>query len=383
MILKKKIIIFTSGGGRGHISATEALKQYLGSAYQIEQNFIFNDPLKSLDPLSVLSRGKYVGEDVYNWLLRGKWYALINVFAYWFGRFYYTVGHKQVVSLLTSFLTQKQPDLIISVVPFINGPLLATAEHLNIPLIVIPTDLDSTTFILGINKPTYAKFRYCVAFNDSNIKKTIEPAHIPNALITTTGFPIRRDFFEKKNPEAIKALHNIPANKAIILIMLGGIGSSELIPLVKKIATVAQPLHLLVCIGKSEHLRAPLLTIALPTHLTITIISFTHRISDFMAIADLLITKSGSVSVCEALYMNVPIILDATSAVLTWEKLNHLLINKYHVGFVMKSLAEIPHLITRVLNNNDTAKEMRLNNTKIDKKNIKYTMRSLVHQLLK
>jgi len=42
-----------------------------------------------------------------------------------------------------------------------------------------------------------------------------------------------------------------------------------------------------------------------------------------MAASDLCITKSGSVSVCETIYSNLPVLLDATSDVLRWEQFNH------------------------------------------------------------
>ena len=61
------------------------------------------------------------------------------------------------------------------------------------------------------------------------------------------------------------------------------------------------PLHILVCIGRNERLRRNINKILLPEDVSLTIIGFTDRIADFMAISDVLITKPGPGSVCEAL----------------------------------------------------------------------------------
>src|SRR5207237_3814499 len=101
---------------------------------------------------------------------------------------------------------------------------------------------------------------------------------------------------------------------------------------VRELAQIKEPVHLLICIARQEQLRHKIMALKLAPHITMTIIGFTDRISDLMAIADILITKSGSVSVNEALYMNLPMILDATSHLLSWEKYNHTFIEQHQLG---------------------------------------------------
>ncbi len=78
-----------------------------------------------------------------------------------------------------------------------------------------------------------------------------------------------------------------------------------------------RPLHIFLCLGKNEALREPIQALSFPSHITVSIIGFTDRIADFMAAADVLITKPGAVSVFEALVIGVPIIID--NNVLAWE----------------------------------------------------------------
>ena len=85
------------------------------------------------------------------------------------------------------------------------------------------------------------------------------------------------------------------------------------------------------------------------------------------SVADLIISKSGSVSVCEALYSNLPMILDATHNVLAWEKFNHQFITAHQFG---KSITNIKDLSTTVrsLLHNHSFSTLKPNVVTFDKK---------------
>ncbi len=346
----KKLIILTSTGGRGHISATQALKEYLKTEYQIKSVLAFQDPLAEMDLFSRATSNRISSENLYNILLQHKWSRTINALCV-VGGWYFRLMHHHVTQLFINYFEKERPDLIISVIPLINGALLDAAEHLNIPLVIVPTDLDSSTFVQGIMRPSFKKFRYCLPFNNHMIKKTIEHAGLTNSQISISGFPIRVDFFEQKDRVALLQKHHIPNNASVILVMLGGLGCTELIRIIQNLNTIAIPVHLLVCIGKSKSLQETISLIVLPRHISITIIGFTDRVSDLMAISDLFITKSGSVSVCEALYMNLPMFLDGGTCPLTWERLNHHYIKTQHAGDSITNYKKMPELVTRLLGN--------------------------------
>ena len=80
-----------------------------------------------------------------------------------------------------------------------------------------------------------------------------------------------------------------------------------------------------------------------------SIVGFTERISDYMAVSDILITKSGTLSVCEAIYMNLPMLLDATSTILPWEQFNHTFIKQHNFGESITDYAMIEPMISALL----------------------------------
>jgi len=68
-----------------------------------------------------------------------------------------------------------------------------------------------------------------------------------------------------------------------------------------------------------------------------------------MAVSDIIFSKSGSISVYEALCMNKPLLLDATSKVLPWELFNHHFVENHHFGKSIKKYSDIIPLISSLI----------------------------------
>lgn len=344
----KKVVVFSSKGGGGHVAVTNALQQYLKDDYSIETNNIFTQVLGPLDFLSRSTGGKISAENIYNICIARKWYSFLNGYHTMGGWFYYLLQTK-AQTLIHQYLDEQKPDLIVSVVPLINNIILDVAQKRNIPFLLIPTDLDISSFLTNINQPNYKKFKLAIPFDDHVIQKKISSAKIPDQSCVTTGFLLRPDFFEEKDSAPIKFGYGVPEKKPTILLLLGAVGSCAIYRFVEQLARVQYPCHILICIGKQVQLKTKIASIEFPNHISYTIVEFTQRISDLMAISDILITKSGSVSVNEALYMNLPMILDATSNVLKWEQYNHTFITQNNFGKIVKNFNELPDIITDLL----------------------------------
>jgi processive 1,2-diacylglycerol beta-glucosyltransferase len=377
----KKVIILTSSGGRGHLSVSKALRSYLEKDYSVKKVFFFADVLKSFDLAQLITLGKYTGEDLYNILLRRKHYRLLNMF-YTIGNWYFGFIQKRVGNAAKHYLEKEKPDLVISVIPIANEPIAAAARALNIPCLIIPTDLDNRTFIQGMRPPYAPNFQYTLPFGDSDVRRTIEPAHIPAAQVSVTGFVVRQSFFEPKDHAAIKETYNIYENKPVVLVMLGGLGSEDLVPFAQQLAALPIPAHFIFCIGKHEAIRSTLEAIPFPAKITRSIIGFTEHISDLMAVSDVCITKSGSVSVCEALRMRVPLILDATSGVLAWEAFNHRFIQKRHLGLIVRCHHDLVSTVMKLLGNSERLREIKKNLLGLEQRDPRVCIPELIRSML-
>ncbi len=348
--MKKKIIIFTSGGGGGHISATKAIESYIGHEYDIKPVYIFNEVFKSVDPATVLSFGKINGEDIYNFFLKRRWYSILNIM-YNLGNCYFNLQRKAMTRIATEYLAKNKPDLVISVIPIVNNIILSAAQANNIPFLLCPTDFDVTSFVRDIKNPTYQKFDLTVGNSDTLVMQKATPTGVSLDHIHATGLPMRTSFFEKKDRAALRKEFGIPDEKQVIVMMMGGQGNSSIRIFAEQLSRLNLPVHVIICIGKDQSLQQQLEEISFNPIITVTVMGYTERIADLLTIADLLITKSGSVSFAEGIFMNVPMILDATATLLYWERLNHILLEKHNWGISLKKASDLNKAILKILGN--------------------------------
>ncbi len=286
--------------------------------------------------------------------------------------------------LISDFLDLNPPDLMISVMPTVNNSLLAVAKNKGIPLIIIPTDLDNTMFITGLeNSPTeYELYRYIVPFNDEKIYKTLNPAGIPAERFVVGGFPIRQEFFTKKNDKKLKNDFGVPLTKPVVTVLMGAAGSTSTYDYVKTLSHSKHALHIIVCLGRNEALRKKIERIKLPYHITMSIVGFTDKMPDIMAMSDILITKSGTVSVMEAVHAQVPLLLDSTSRVLSWEAFNIDFITQHGFGQGVTSLRSLDNLLQKYLFDREFYETCKKNLKDFEKPRFAENLQRLVVELL-
>jgi len=346
---KKRILIFMSIGGGGHVSVSNALKRYLEDDYEITIVNFFEEVMSSVDTIRYLTFGKASGEDIYNFCLQNRFISLVNGFTR-FGAWSIKYKSTAIESLLQDFIIRYKPDLLISVIPVVNFMILPVAKKLDIPFLVVTNDLDTTNYVNGITQIDYNKFYYTVAFNDKDIYSKFRTAKIPKSQVAVTGFPLRPEFYDKDKDKAlIKKDFQIQENKKVVMILMGGAGSFVCYRYVQTLARLKKPMHIVACIGRDERLRNTITGLSLPAHITLSIVGFTGRISDLMSVADVLITKAGPNSICEAMASYLPILIDQTTGNIWWEVLNVDFVKKHKIGDTVTRFKEVNSKITKFL----------------------------------
>lgn len=379
---KKKILILTSKGGGGHAAVSKALCGYLKDQYDISVINALQDILGSFDPMQYITFGKANGEDFYNFCLQCRWTSFINKFIN-MGCWGFRYHKDRMEQVIMNFLKKEKPDLIISVIPIINFMILNVAQKLDIPFLVLTNDLDTTNYIHALNKPCYKKFYYTIAFDDESIRQKILPAQIPYKQVKVTGFPLRPEFFTPKNKNIIKKDFNIPNDKPLIMLLMGGAGSRASLRYVKALACTETPIHIIVCLGRNEKLRRHINRIILPKHITLSIIGFTDRIADLMAISNVLITKPGPGSVCEAIVSNLPMIIDQTNDPVCWEMMNIHFVKKYGFGDILQSFQDLQSILAKYIKDPNYISKIKQNMSGFKKVQFGRNIKVLIRQILK
>ncbi|MDR3646255.1 MAG: glycosyltransferase [Candidatus Babeliales bacterium] len=343
-VARKKILVLSTKGGGGNTCAANAVASYLEKDYDITVVNVICDVFGCCNSLKPFS----YAEDCYNFLLKHRCNFLINFYNYC-GLFTFKLLKTVLTNVLYTYIKSHKFDMLISMTQYINGVALDAAKKLDIPFLVITTDLNTATFAHDISDPNYKKFNYLLPFEDELLTDKIAFAKIPKDKIKFIGYPLREDFFECKDANEIKKKWGIPTNKPIAMVLMGSIGSTATFMYAYRLSKYKKPLHIIICLGKGEWLREKIKRIKFPPHITVSLVGFTNKISDLMAVSDVLITKTGSHSVCEAMQSKVPLILDSINPSLEWEDLNPVYIDKHQFGENLTDYQDIYDWLDKVL----------------------------------
>lgn len=338
----KKIFLFSSKGGNGHESACSALEASLKNYFFLQRFY----PFQSLKPFSLLNQGSshhQNGEAFYNFLLQKKWSRIANLYARvgsWLIKLFSGLIEKEIRKMLI----ETRPDIVISVIPFINAYLFKATQELKIPFLIFTCDLDTFNYVKGFETLSLEQipdFKYFIAFDEPLLYEKIAPAKLPRGTIEVSGFPLRKDFFVSYERQSVLSHFNLPAQKPIVLLMMGGTGSSATYAYAKEIARLNLSLHLVVCLGRNKRMRALLEKLHFNSGISVSLLDYTDEVAALMSVSSLLITKPGPSSIVEAIYSHLPMVLDNTSTPLYWEKLNTTFVLEKGFGFVARDYQEI------------------------------------------
>ena len=378
--MKKKILFMSCQGGGGHMSAAKAIESYL-KKYEVKIIDVIGDKLAYLDPFYYITFKRYTGQDIYNVLLRHNKKRLTNFYSH-VGIYLIHLRRKAIKEGLRRLVNQEKPEIIISVIPYINNFIAEVAEEQNLPCLLVPTDLDVSTFINNVSIKKDTNIFASLGFDYPEITHKIKSSMVPAEKIKSFGFPIRPCFFEEKNHHEIKkklALHQL--NTTIFLIM-GATGSNATLNYIHVLSTIEIPFNLIVCIGRNVSLKSTIKKLTPPAHINLQVIDETADISDLMAIADVCITKPGSVTFAETLYMNLPVILDNTTTALIWEKLNLTFLEKHSLGHIITNYNQVVPLVTQYLTKPDFRNSIKHNIQKLDKKHFGHKLEQFINELI-
>jgi len=347
---KKKIIIFTSKGGYGHKAACQALKQTLSDRYDLTIINPFQDLLGSIDPLRTITRGRIDGEDMYNSLLRNCWSRSLGIICKYIAPVAMRLRRRSIERNILQYVQEKKPHMIISVIPFLNLPISNVAKKLQVPFLLVTLDGDLTNWVFRLKRMTHTNYVVTIGFQTPKTRKILRQCGINDKRILHTGFPLRADFLEKKDKHKIRQAWHIEDNKFTIMLLMGGAGSKVMYRYVKKIAKFGENIHLIACVGRDKRMLKKLEDMKINKNVTLSVVPFTNRISDLMAISDLLITKSGPGTINEALHMRLPMLIDKTSPPVFWERANIRFVQKNGFGDVVTRFGLLKRLVRKYKN---------------------------------
>jgi UDP-N-acetylglucosamine:LPS N-acetylglucosamine transferase len=279
---------------------------------------------------------------------------------------------------------KKKYDMVISTFPYVNCGLALAAQQLGIPFLVMPTDLDTATFFCGLSEIDFSKggkFAFALPYDDLDLKKkAFRNCRLPVDKVHITGFPVRQECVKKYSYEQLMLLkfkHGLRLDSHVLTLILGAAGSESLFNYALELFKLEQsnftkPVEVNICVGRYEKMQKKIISemiiqggILMRENSSLSTIKsskgvifhgrkYMKEMVELMASSSLIITKTGSCTVNEGIYLGVKLLLDNTenssARYLQWENFNVPFVRKHGLGDAFTELKELNSMIRFLMN---------------------------------
>lgn len=299
------ILILSASTGGGHMSASNAIKNY------IEKN-------NKQAHVKIVDSLMYVSPTLNKTVTNGYVYLATKTPKI-YGKLYDVTNKETKISNLVSKLnsvfaerlnelfTDFKPDIILSTHPFPTEmiSILKSKKKINIPLVCVMTDYASHKTWINENVDAY------VVSNDDMAKEMINDG-ISSEIVYPFGIPIDDSFFGDNDIEDTLESLGLKKDVPTIMMMAGSFGVGTVLDVYKNIININLEFQIILITGKNQKLYEELEELTQKSQKKTKLIYFTKEINKLMQASDVLITKPGGLTVTESLACNIPMaIFDA------------------------------------------------------------------------
>jgi processive 1,2-diacylglycerol beta-glucosyltransferase len=293
-----RVLILSASVGAGHLRAAQAVELALRETAP-------RATVRNLDVLELTNRA-------FRHLYGRAYLDLVNKAPHVLGYFYDLLDRphrknsardrlrlaleKLNLRRFIAFLKDQPWDLVINT-HFLPAEIIAALRRKNeltLPQVTVTTDFE--THRLWVNQPCDHYFtatgegaRYLISFG------------VPESDVTVSGIPIHPVFSKAKDQAATRKKLGLAGDRPVVLQLAGGFGVGPIAKLYQALLSVRRPLDVVAVTGRNEKVKAQLE--ALPTegrHRT-RVLGFTDQIDEWMAAADLVVSKPGGLTTSETL----------------------------------------------------------------------------------
>jgi len=301
--MTKRVLFLLSDTGSGHRAAAQAIDEALQHLYPHGYHSFMDDvwqkhtpyPCNQIPPTYPWFSSQGLGWWKLMWRLTVPSVIHLNIIR---------LFSQLVKRSVTAYFRHVQPDIVVSVHPFMNhiGWRILRSLGLNVPFLTVVTDLVTL-------HPTWIcpDVTHCFVPTAEARQKAIQLG-LASAKVTVAGQPVSLKFSQMTRDKiALRHELGLDPHRRTILVMGGGEGFGQIYAIARAVATTNPAAQLILVSGRNEALRQQLsqVTWEIPTQVH----GFVPHIPKLMGSADVLITKAGPNTIGEALIAHLPMIL--------------------------------------------------------------------------
>jgi hypothetical protein len=327
-----ELVFFDAGGG--HRSAANALCEVVRHQQRPWEMKMMNlqELLDEMDVFRKLTGVRM--QDIYNQLLRRGW--TIGSPALMKGMHgVIRMLHSKQVRLLADYWRNKQPDMVVSVIPNFNRAIYQAMRRVmpNVPLVTILTDMADYPPHFWIERQP----QYLICGTEHAYEQAMQLGHSPERVFRTSGMILNPRYYEPvtvdRGPD--RAALGLDPDLPTALMMFGGEGSTSMLHIANQLDASGLDVQIIAICGKSKKLEAAMR--AMKGRIRIHIEGFTREVPRFMRLADFFIGKPGPGSISEAVAMGLPVIIERNHWTLPQERYNADWVEEQGVGISLRS----------------------------------------------
>ncbi len=132
---------------------------------------------------------------------------------------------------------------------------------------------------------------------------------VPHAATSVTGIPVHPAFGEPQDRTACLARFGLRGDRPVVLLLTGGHDPGDTEAPYRALLEAQTPLEIVTVTGHNEKTRSVLAGVTPPRRHRGVVLGFTDRMHELLAVADLVVTKPGGLTVSEALARGVGLVL--------------------------------------------------------------------------
>ena len=297
-----RVLIATVTAGAGHLQAAAALEQ----AWRELRPGDAVEKVDLLDFVSGLQRNVYVqgyvklvehAPELWGMVFKKTDNpALLRKVARFRRGFAERTNHKFV-----KYLKAFQPDAVICT-HYLPVEIMAHLERKGFNPLTVCVVTDFEAHALWMEQ---AVDLYCVAAEETKSSLVARGAKADNVVVT--GIPIATKFSTPPDPRAVRKSHGIRDDLPVLLVLGGGFGMGPVAEILAAFDKIERDFQTVVVAGRNEKLRRDL-ACADYRHPT-RVLGFVTNMHEWMAVADLVVTKPGGLTTSEALALGKPLFI--------------------------------------------------------------------------
>lgn len=245
---------------------------------------------------------------------------------------------RSLVKKLRKHWADTKPDLVISLIPNFNR---AIGDSIDGRFLTVITDMADFPPHFWIEPK--AENQHVVCGTEHAVLQAREAGLPVDRIHRVQGMIMRPAFYETM------AMPRDEVEEPVGLVMFGGIGSKDMVPIAKQLN---KRKLILVC-GKNEKLRQKLIGLGTPDH---QIIGFTQDVPLLMSKCDYFIGKPGPGSLSEAFQMQLPVIVPLNAFTMPQERWNAEYVRRERAGLIVKNFNKIDAAVAELLEKLDELK---------------------------